>query len=95
MLPMVPIALAFVGVGEPDGIFARVWSLLPFSAFAGMPVRMSLAPVAGWEIAVAMLGTGLSAAALRRLAGKIFAVGMLMHGKEPSWREVVRWMKQA
>ena len=30
---------------------------------------------------------------LRRAAGRIFAVGMLLYGKEASWGEVRRWVR--
>jgi hypothetical protein len=30
----------------------------------------------------------------RRLAGRLFGAAMLMYGKEPSLREMVRWMRQ-
>jgi ABC-2 type transport system permease protein len=30
----------------------------------------------------------------RRLAGTIFATGMLLYGKEPSLAEVVRWARE-
>jgi ABC-2 type transport system permease protein len=30
----------------------------------------------------------------RRLAGKVFATGMLLYGKEPSLAEMVRWARE-
>jgi hypothetical protein len=30
----------------------------------------------------------------RRAAGKIFAVAMLLYGKEPTWREMRRWVRE-
>jgi ABC-2 type transport system permease protein len=32
---------------------------------------------------------------LRHAAGKIFGPGVLMYGKEPSWREMWRWAREA
>jgi hypothetical protein len=34
-------------------------------------------------------------AMLRRAAGRMFGVSMLMTGKEPSWGEVWRWLREA
>jgi hypothetical protein len=31
---------------------------------------------------------------MRRAAGKVFHLGMLMYGKEPTWAEVRRWMRE-
>jgi ABC-2 type transport system permease protein len=31
---------------------------------------------------------------LRRAAGKIFHLGMLIYGKEPNWREIWRWARE-
>ena len=30
----------------------------------------------------------------RRGAGKVFALAMLMYGKEPKWGEVIRWARE-
>jgi uncharacterized membrane protein AbrB (regulator of aidB expression) len=30
-----------------------------------------------------------------RFAGKVFRLGMLMYGKEPSWAEVRKWVREA
>ena len=59
-----------------------------------MPVRLASSDVPGWEIALsaALLLGGMLI--LRRIAGRVFALGMLMTGKEPSWSEVRRWMRE-
>jgi len=30
---------------------------------------------------------------MRRIAGRIFEIGMLLYGKEPTLREIARWAR--
>ena len=46
-----------------------------------------IAEVATWEVIVALVGMLLATALLRRAAGKVFAMAILMRGKELGWRE--------
>jgi ABC-2 type transport system permease protein len=95
MLPLLPVGLAFITLGKPDAIAVRVLAILPGTSSAVLPARLLLTDVASWEIVLAF---GLLAGAivfLRRLAGRIFAVAMLIYGKEPRWREVLRWAREA
>lgn len=95
MFPLLPLGLAFAVVRDPDTLLARVLGLLPPTAPAVMPVRLLLTDVAAWEVllALALLAAGI--AVLRRLAGRVFHLGMLMYGKEPTWREIWRWAREA
>ena len=60
-----------------------------------LPARLVLTDVAWWEVPVAVLLLLAAVALLRRAAGKVFALAMLMYGKEPTWREVWRWAREA
>lgn len=95
MFPLLPLGLAFAVVRDPDTILARVLGLLPPSAPAVMPVRLLLTDVAAWEVLLAAALLVSSIALLRRAAGKVFHLGMLMYGKEPTWREIWRWVREA
>lgn len=47
--------------------------------------------VPGWEIALSMIllvGTFLF---LTWVTAKIYRVGILMYGKKPSWKEMLKW----
>ena len=94
MLPLLPLGMAFAGLKNPDTFWMKSLSILPFSSPTVMPTRMVLGDVAGWEflLAAALLGVGIWF--LRRAAGTIFGLGMLMYGKEPSLREMWKWLRQ-
>jgi ABC-2 type transport system permease protein len=88
-------ASGFMVIGNPDSTFSRVLGLLPVTSSGAMPVRLASTDVPWWEVALsaALLVAGIFL--LRRAAGRVFALGMLLTGKEPSWREVRRWMREA
>jgi ABC-2 type transport system permease protein len=94
MLPLAVTSLAFIAFRWPEGGLTRVLSLVPPFSAAVMPPRMLLADVPAWEVALAMALLAGAVWMLRRAAGKIFHLGMLMYGKEPTWREVRRWLRE-
>ena len=79
---------------SPDGMLSRVLSMLPFSAPIVMPLRMTVAPVPAIDVAIALLSVSLGACASVWLAARIYRVGLLMYGKRPGFREVIRWVGQ-
>ena len=85
----------FMVVGNPDSTFARIAGLIPLTSGAVMPARVAMTEVPAWELALSALLLVGAALLTRRAAGKIFAVAMLMYGKEPSWREIRRWVGEA
>lgn len=94
-LPMVAAAPAFVAVGSPEAGWIWSLSLFPPTAFAVMPARLLMTPVPAWEVATAVLLLVAAIFLVRRSAGKIFRLAMLMYGKEPGWRELRRWLGEA
>lgn len=94
-LPMLAMVPAFLAVGKPNAAWIRTLSILPPTSAGVLPARLLVTDVPWRE---ATLSTALLIGAilvLRRLAGRIFRLGMLMYGKEPSWAEVRRWMREA
>ncbi len=95
MLPFFPLALAFFVLKSPDAEIIRLLGLFPLTSPTVMAARLVLTQVTWWEI---LLSLGLLAATilvLRRVAGKIFALSILMYGKEPSWSEMARCLREA
>lgn len=89
-LPMLPVVMALSVLRDPDSVPSRVLSLFPLTSLPAMPARIVLSNPGWLEIgaSVALLVATIWAA--RRIAGRIFEVGILLYGKEPSLREIVR-----
>ncbi len=94
MLPIGVTSLAFIAFRGPDLAITRVLSILPPFSASVLPVRMLLDRVPAWEVALAIMLLAGAVWLLRRAAGKVFHLGMLMYGKEPTWGEVRRWMRE-
>jgi ABC-2 type transport system permease protein len=80
---------------RPDSPLAKTLSLLPFSAPIVMPLRMSVVPVPGDQIALSLLSVGLGAAIVTWIAARIYRTGLLMYGKRASLGEIARWVARA
>jgi ABC-2 type transport system permease protein len=94
-VPMLPTMAAFALIRVADTGIAQAFAIFPFTSMAVLPVRLTMATVPWWEpllAAVLLAGTALL---FRRAAGKIFALGILLHGKEPRMGELWRWMREA
>lgn len=90
-VPMLPMGLAFGLLEKADSTAAQVLSIVPLTSMAVLPLRLVLTSVAWWEVALSLAALAGAVLLFRAAAGKVFATAMLMHGKEPSFREIWRW----
>ncbi len=95
MIPIVPMIFAFMLVGRAESVVAQVLAVFPLTSMAVLPVRLMATTVPWWEPVLAVVLLLISAWVFRRAAGKIFAVGVMLHGKEPSMAETFRWAREA
>ena len=93
-LPFLPLGLTLAGLDQPDSVWMRVLALLPGISPAAMPVRLLRGAPALVEIVASLALLTVAVWLFRRAAGRVFGVSMLMTGKEPSWSEVWRWMRE-
>ena len=90
---VVPLLLWSPIVEHPNGMLATITSFVPTLTPFIMVVRCAAAtdPVPLWQIAASLVwGFGVMAVAFW-LAARIFRVGVLMQGKPPTPRELLRW----
>ena len=81
---------------NPNSVLAVTMSHLPPVNTFGMILRMSSSqPPPWWEVWLS-IGTGLlSVVAAVWVAAKVFRIGLLMYGKPPDFRTLIRWIRAA
>ena len=80
---------------NPTGTLAVVMSIIPFTAPVIMPLRMSATQVPPLEIAASLAGVALACWGAIWVSARIYRVGLLMTGKRPSLKELMRWIRYA
>jgi ABC-2 type transport system permease protein len=80
---------------NPSGGLAVALSLIPFTAPVIMPLRMSATQVPISEIAISLVGVAVACWAAIWASARIYRVGLLMTGKRPNLKELVRWIRYA
>lgn len=92
-LPLiVPIMFIYFLIESPDAMLSVVLSIIPFFSPVLMVARMALTSVPFWQTALAfvlLVGTFVGAI---WLSSRIYRVGILMYGKNPGLRELLRWV---
>jgi ABC-2 type transport system permease protein len=68
----------------------RIASLLPMFAPMTMPLRIAGGDALAWEVAVSLALMVLTTYGLVRLAGRVYAGGLLQSGSRLKWREAFR-----
>jgi ABC-2 type transport system permease protein len=99
MFPIVmPIIFAFfimsANIDKPDSP-VMVWaSIIPFTSPIVMMGRLASSPPF-WQLAVSMLSLIGGFILTTWLAGKIYRTGILLYGKKPSWKEMIKWIRRS
>ena len=93
-----PLILAIILIPSiatnPSGQLAFWFSMIPLTSPIIMMVRLP-AGVPLWQLLTSMGVAVLFLLFCIWFAAKIYRVGILMYGKKPSWREILRWLREA
>jgi ABC-2 type transport system permease protein len=93
MLLVVPILMMMAVIKEPNGSLATVLSLIPFFAPILMLLRVCVLLPPVTQILASIVLLVLAILLVTWLTAKIYRVGILMYGKRPSLREIVKWVR--
>ena len=94
---MVPIILALIVsmsvANDPNSPLAFWGSIIPLTSPVVMMARIPFG-IPTWQIVTSLVLLYISVAGMAWVAGKIYRVGIFMHGKKPSFKELLSWVKQ-
>jgi len=93
MFLIIPILLMTLVLKSPDSSISVVLSLIPFFAPILMLLRICLLLPSAIQIGGAVVLLILSTVVMIWVAAKIYRVGILMYGKRPNLKEIVKWMR--
>ncbi|GAA0891507.1 ABC transporter permease [Fulvivirga kasyanovii] len=91
---MIPLIAGIIGMGSivnnPDGNVSFWLSIIPFTSPIAMMGRIGFG-VPAWELALSMVLLVLGFVFTTWLAGRIYRVGILMHGVKVNYKTLVKW----
>lgn len=93
MLIIIPILFIVFFVESPNSNLAVGMSMVPFFSPILMVVRIAVTPVPFWQPALALailIGTFMAA---MWVSSRIYRVGILMYGKKPRLRDLLKWVR--
>ncbi len=94
MLVIISIALMTAAINDPTGPIAVWGSIIPFSSPIVMMARIPYGvpgTVPYWQLGLSMALLVIGFIFTVWFAGKIYRTGILMYGKKPSWKEMIKW----
>jgi ABC-2 type transport system permease protein len=80
---------------SPNSALAVVFSMIPFCAPVLMYLRIVLAKPPAWQIALCVALLLSATWVALEVSARVYRVGILMYGKRPSVREVMKWLRYA
>ncbi len=93
MLLVIGILCLQVVSNDPRGSAATTMTNVPLWSPMLMPMRYVLGGATLTEVAISLAILIISTLLVVRAAAKIYRVGVLMYGKRPGLREVLRWLR--
>lgn len=82
----------FTVINEPHGTVATIFSMIPFTSPIVMLMRIPFG-VPFYQIAISIALLFATFIGIVWVASKIYRVGILMYGKKPTWKELLKWLK--
>ncbi len=95
LLLVFPIVLAMPAMQNPDSPLIRILTYVPLLTPAFMVMRIPIQMPPLWEILATIGLLIVSSVFMMWVAGKIFRTAILVYGKRPTLRELLRWVRTA
>ena len=92
---VVPYYFSYFILTNPTGALSRALTFFPLTGPITAMIRVSTKAIAPWEIALSIVIIVISVVVTMWVAAKLFRVFLLMYGKRPALREIVRYLREA
>lgn len=93
IMTALPVAFLFAMIQNPDSEIAKILSFIPIFTPTFMILRISLKMPEVWEIIVSLVILIASTYGMMIVGSKIFKIGILVTGKKPNLKELIKWLK--
>ncbi len=95
MLLIASFISMFAMLNDPGSPLSVTLSMIPFSAPIAMPVRWAAGNLPIGEVALSLGILFVAIIGVTWVAARIYRVGILMTGKRPNIKELIRWVRAA
>jgi ABC-2 type transport system permease protein len=95
VLIMIAFFSSFATLANPESALSVTLSLVPFTAPIATPARWAAGNLTWIEVVSSFVLLVVGTVAVTWIAARIYRVGILMTGKRPNIRELVRWVRAA
>lgn len=93
-LLMISYLSIFGLTNDPSSTFSKTLSIVPFTSPIATPVRW-IAGMGTGELGLSLAMLAIAIVGVTWVAARIYRVGILMTGKRPTMKELVRWVRTA
>ena len=93
MMPVIVAIIVMMNVmNDPNSDLVFWCSMIPFTSPIVMMARIPFG-IPTWQVIVSLVVLYISFLLMTWIAGRIFRVGVFMHGKKPTWKDLGAWIK--
>lgn len=92
---IIPILFITNVMSDPNGTLSTILSLIPFFSPILMIARIAAAEVPLWQIGLSIVLLVITFFACLWIAAKIYRIGILMYGKKPTFKDLIKWFRSA
>ena len=93
MMPVIVAIMVMMSVmNDPNSDLVFWCSMIPFTSPIVMMARIPFG-IPTWQVAVSLVVLFISFFLMVWVAARIFRVGVFMHGKKPTWKDLGAWIK--
>ncbi len=94
MSGVIPLFFLQFIIMSPNALFARILSFFPLTSPLTMIIRLSITEVQVYDIMISLFILVITTLGVIELSGRVFRAGLLMYGKKPTIKEVIKYVRE-